>query len=70
MLNLSIPDHILPLRNKVLQFIEQEVYPLERELTEDKVGARRGDTMRGLMDKAKAQSPSALALSIRSLRLL
>lgn len=60
MLNLSIPEHIQPLRDKVLTFIEQEVYPLEKELTEDKVGARRGDVMRGLMDKAKAQGLWAL----------
>ncbi len=54
MLNLSIPDHIVPLRMKVLDFIEQEVYPVEKELTEDKVGWRRGDVMKSLMDKAKA----------------
>lgn len=60
MLNLSIPEHILPLRSKVLNFIEQEVYPVEAELTADKVGSRRGDVMRGLMDKAKAQGLWAL----------
>ena len=53
MLNLSIPSHIEPLRRKVLDFIEQEVYPREADLLEDKVGARRGETMRGLMQKAK-----------------
>ncbi len=55
MLNLSIPEHIEPLRNKVLNFVEQEVYPVERELQSDKVGSRRGEIMRGLMDKAKAE---------------
>ena len=49
MLNLSIPEHIQPLRGRVLNFIEQEVYPVEKELTEDKVGSRRGDVMAGLM---------------------
>ena len=34
MLNLSIPEHIEPLRNKVLQFIEQRIYPVEKELFE------------------------------------
>ncbi|MDG2277873.1 MAG: acyl-CoA dehydrogenase family protein [Pseudomonadales bacterium] len=60
MLNLSIPEHIVPLRSKVLNFVEQEVYPVEKELTEDKVGSRRGDIMRGLMDKAKAEGLWAL----------
>ena len=60
MLNLSIPEHVAPLRAKVLSFIEQEVYPLEKELTEDKVTARRGEAMRGLMDKAKAEGLWAL----------
>ena len=60
MLNLSIPEHILPLRNKVLNFIEQEVYPVEHELTEDKVGSRRGEVMKRLMDTAKAEGLWAL----------
>ena len=60
MLNLSIPEHIQPLRNKVLQFIEQEVYPVEKELLENKVSSRRGSVLRGLMDKAKAEGMWAL----------
>lgn len=60
MLNLSIPEHVEPLRNKALQFIEQEVYPVETELLSDKVSARRGDLMRSLMDKAKAEGLWAL----------
>jgi len=60
MLNLSIPEHVEPLRNKVLNFIEQEVYPREPELLTDKVGSRRGDVLRGLMDEAKAQGLWAL----------
>ena len=59
-LNLSIPEHIQPLRNKVLQFIEQEVYPVEKELLENKVSSRRGSVLRGLMDKAKAEGMWAL----------
>jgi len=34
MLTLSIPEHIVALRAKILNFIEQEVYPVEKELTE------------------------------------
>jgi alkylation response protein AidB-like acyl-CoA dehydrogenase len=60
MLNLSIPEHVEPLRAKVLNFIEREVYPLENELLSDKVGTRRGDLMRGLMDKAKGEGLWAL----------
>ncbi|MGI9329018.1 MAG: acyl-CoA dehydrogenase family protein [Pseudomonadales bacterium] len=60
MLNLSIPEHVRPIRDKVLQFIEQEIYPVEQELTEDKVSSRRGEVMRKLMGSAKAQGLWAL----------
>jgi len=60
MLNLAIPEHIEPLRAKVLNFIEQEVYPLETELLVDKVGSRRGEVLRSLMDKAKSEGLWAL----------
>ena len=60
MLNLSIPEHIAPLRGKVLNFIEREVYPVEKQLTEDKVASRRGDVMGGLMQKAKDEGLWAL----------
>ena len=60
MLSLSIPKHIEPLRQKVLEFIEQEVYPVEKDLLEDKVTSRRGDILRNLMDKAKSEGLWAL----------
>ena len=60
MLNISIPEHIQPLRDKVLNFIEQEIYPVEPEMYADKVGSRRGELMRSLMDKAKAEGMWAL----------
>ncbi len=60
MLSLSIPEHIEPLRQKVLDFIEQEVYPVEKELLEDKVASRRGDILRSLMGKAKSEGLWAL----------
>ena len=42
MLNLSIPEHIEPLRNKVLKFIEERIYPVEKELFEtDRDGRAR-----------------------------
>jgi len=60
MLSLSIPEHIEPLRQKVLEFIEQEIYPVEKDLLEDKVASRRGDILRNLMDKAKSEGLWAL----------
>ena len=60
MLNLSIPDSVKDLRDRVLRFIEQDVYPVEKELTQDKVGSRRGEIMKGLMDKAKSEGMWAL----------
>ncbi|HEX7034878.1 MAG TPA: acyl-CoA dehydrogenase family protein [Pseudomonadales bacterium] len=58
-LNLSIPQHIAPLRQKVLDFIEQRIYPIEKELAEgDPVERRR--RMRELMDQAKAEGLWAL----------
>ena len=60
MLSLSIPEHVEPIRQKVLQFIEQEVYPVESELLDDKVSSRRGEIMKGLMQKAKDEGLWAL----------
>ena len=60
MLSLSIPEHVEPIRQKVLHFIEQEVYPVESELLEDKVSSRRGEIMKGLMQKAKDEGLWAL----------
>ena len=60
MLNLSIPDHIRPLRDKVLQFVEQEIYPVESEVSADRVSSRRDGALRALMDKAKAEGLWAL----------
>src|SRR6478609_2753435 len=59
MLNLSIPEHIEPLRNKVLQFIEERIYPVEKELFETDRDGRR-ETMQKLMKEAKAQGLWAL----------
>src|SRR5262249_17963165 len=59
MLNLSIPEHIEPLRGKVLKFIEERIYPQEKTLLEGDRSERR-DKMRGLMDEAKAQGLWAL----------
>jgi acyl-CoA dehydrogenase len=60
MLNLSIPEHVAPLRSKVLSFIEQEIYPVEAEVVRDKVAARRGGLLKSLMDKAKDRGLWAL----------
>ncbi|MBA57870.1 MAG: acyl-CoA dehydrogenase [Gammaproteobacteria bacterium] len=60
MLNLSIPEHVEPIRQRVLAFIESEIYPVERELLEDKVNSRRGETLKKLMAKAKSEGLWAL----------
>ena len=60
MLSLSIPEHVEPIRQKVLHFIEQEIYPVEAELLADKVSSRSGNVMKGLMQKAKDQGLWAL----------
>jgi alkylation response protein AidB-like acyl-CoA dehydrogenase len=59
MLNLSIPDHVKPLREKALKFIEEECYPIENELFEAERDERR-KVMKGLMQKAKDQGLWAL----------
>lgn len=59
MLNLSIPRHIEPLRNKVLNFIVENVYPREKALfAEDP--ANRATAMRDLMQMAKDEGLWAL----------
>ena len=52
MLNLSIPEHIKPLRDKVLQFVEEKVYPQE-ELMHGGDGETRKKTLSDLMQQAK-----------------
>ena len=63
MLNLSIPDHVVPLRAKVLNFIEREIYPLEKKFYEETPESRRG-LMKGLMQKAKEENLWALGMYI------
>ena len=63
MLNLSIPDHVIPIRAKVLDFIEREIYPVENTLYEETPESRRG-LMRALMKKAKDANLWALGLSL------
>tara|TARA_B100002003_G_scaffold248796_1_gene283418 strand:- start:1827 stop:3029 length:1203 start_codon:yes stop_codon:yes gene_type:complete len=54
MLNLSIPKHVETIRAKVLEFVEQEVYPVENVLyDEERTSAKRKEVMDGLMRKAK-----------------
>lgn len=59
MLNLSIPEHIEPLRGKVLEFVEQRVYPQEEVLFNHGPDERRA-AMRTLMDEAKREGLWAL----------
>ena len=52
MLSLTIPEHVKPIRDKVLNFIEEKIYPIENEMHEADVKDRR-EKMRGLMQQAK-----------------
>lgn len=47
----AVPDHIKPLRDQVLRFIEDEIYPIEPQI--DEGGPEAFELMRGLMSKAK-----------------
>lgn len=62
MLNLSIPEHIVPLRQKVLDFVEKEVYPVEKALLDDKngTGDKTRKTLGALMQRAKDEGLWAL----------
>ena len=57
MLSLQIPDHVRPIRDKVLRFIEDEVYPVEKAYHDAlQTDATRPETiriMRSLQQKAK-----------------
>ena len=52
MLNLSIPEHMEPLRNRVLKFVEERVYPQEKTLHASDPVARRV-SLQDLMQEAK-----------------
>ncbi|MCR9078959.1 MAG: acyl-CoA dehydrogenase family protein [Hyphomonadaceae bacterium] len=53
MLNLSIPDHVAPIRQKVLDFVEQEVYPVEDQLLDGHAGTWDKEIVSRLMQTAK-----------------
>ncbi len=57
-MELQIPEHVLPIRNQVLEFIETEIYPVEDALLADR--DERADVMKPLMEKAKAAGLWAL----------
>jgi hypothetical protein len=64
-LRFGVPEHVKPIRGKVLKFVEDEVYPLERRLLElsqggdDFVATGRADIAR-LQQRAKDQGLWAL----------
>jgi len=51
MLNLSIPENLKPLRDKVLNFVEERVYPQEKTLHESDRESRMAG-LRELMQQA------------------
>ena len=58
MLNLSIPEQVKPLRDQVLTFIEERIYPREAELHAMERSERIA-AMRGLMQEAKDEGSSS-----------
>jgi len=60
MLNLSIPDHVAPVRQRVLDFVEQEVYPVEKDLLEGNAGTWDRTIINDLMNRAKREGLWAL----------
>ena len=59
MLNLCIPEHIKPLRDQVLKFIEERIYPKECALHAMERTERMA-AMKGLMQEAKDEGLWAL----------
>ena len=58
-MSFEVPEHVRPIRERVRRFIEDEVYPAEGVLDE-RGSESAGETMRGLMAKAKEQGLWAL----------
>src|SRR5262245_13201442 len=58
-MSFDIPQHVRPIRDRVLRFVEDEVYPAEEQL--EHANAETGRTIvRGLMEKAKGSGLWAL----------
>lgn len=55
----DVPEHVKPIRDKVENFVEQQVYPVEH-LLDDRESPEAQDTLRKLMDEAKAAGLWAL----------
>ncbi len=58
-MSFEVPEHVRPTREKVVRFVEDEVYPVEADV-EDRDTSEAGEIMRGLMAKAKEQGLWAL----------
>jgi alkylation response protein AidB-like acyl-CoA dehydrogenase len=54
----AVPEHVRPIRQKVLDFIEQRIYPVEPTL--DAGGPEAFDIIRDLMEQAKRENLWAL----------
>lgn len=59
MLSLQIPDHVRPIRDKVLKFVEERVYPVESAL-EDRNSDEAPGILQDLMQQAKEEGLWAL----------
>ena len=58
-MSLAIPEHVRPIRDAVLRFIEERIYPVEHIL-ENRADEESRETMRRLMQEAKEEGLWAL----------
>jgi alkylation response protein AidB-like acyl-CoA dehydrogenase len=58
-MSFEVPDHVQPIREKVVRFVEDEVYPVEAAV-EDRDTPEAGEILQALMAKAKDQGLWAL----------
>ena len=61
-MSFQVPDHVLPVRDAVLRFVEDRVYPVE-QLLEERGTEESRQVMAGLMQEAKQQGLWALGHS-------
>ena len=52
-MDLPVPEHMRPLRERMLAFLTERVYPVEKTLERGKLDPEGGSTLRRLQDEAK-----------------
>lgn len=59
-MNVAVPDSIQPLRDQVLRFVEERIYPVEPILDKGLTDPESFGLLRSLMDEAKSEGLWAL----------